>query len=69
MAARTEAEGVKVMKKLSRKEQRAEELRKSDLTAQAVGRSDIEYGEDTELPKGQHVANIGVKPSEKKKGS
>lgn len=45
-------------KKLSRKQQVVEELRASDLTAQEVGRLDIEYGHHDSLPRGEHVARI-----------
>lgn len=45
--------------KLTRKEQRAKELQDSDILASIVGRDDIEYGEHTELPKGENVALIG----------
>lgn len=46
-------------KKLSKIERRAKELADSDIVAQIVGRTDIEYGEHTELPKGENVALLG----------
>jgi hypothetical protein len=42
------------------------DLAASDLTAQAVGRDDIEYGNHEETPRGQHVANIGKRPIREK---
>lgn len=36
-----------------------EELRASDLTAQAAGRTDVEYGHHESLPRGEHVARMG----------
>jgi hypothetical protein len=45
-------------KKPSRREAVAAQLAAQDVTAQAVGRSDIEYGPDTELPGGEHVASM-----------
>lgn len=45
-------------KKLNRKQQIAEELRASDLTAQVTGRDDIDYGHHESLPRGEHVARI-----------
>lgn len=49
-------------KKLSKAARAKQELAASDLTAQAVGRDDIEYGTDTELPQGEHVTRI-TKPA------
>lgn len=61
-------------RKQSKRAKAIQELAASDLTAQAVGREDIEYGSHEETPRGQHVATIGrkmkaplLKPSEKKK--
>lgn len=45
-------------KKKSKKIQVEEALRLSDLTAQEVGRTDIEYGHHETLPRGEHVARI-----------
>ena len=42
----------------SKKEQVADELRESDLTALETDRRDIEYGPHDSLPSGQHVARI-----------
>jgi hypothetical protein len=52
------------IRKLSRKERRAKELADSDIVAKIVGRDDIEYGEHTELPSGENVANLGRKIKE-----
>lgn len=46
-------------KKKSKKIQVEEALRRSDLTAQSVGREDIEYGHFDSLPRGEHVARLG----------
>ncbi len=61
-------------RKPSKRAQRAVELAQSDVTAQVVGRDDIEYGEHTELPRGEHVANLSrdrgplLKPKDKPSG-
>lgn len=45
-------------RKVSKKQKLVDELRASDLTAQAVGgRDDVEYGLHDSLPRGEHVAN------------
>jgi hypothetical protein len=41
----------------SKKQKIEDALRQSDLTAQYVGRHDIEYGHHETLPRGEHVAN------------
>lgn len=53
-----EVSPVEVGAKRSKREKAVEVLAASDLTAQAVGRTDIEYGSHEEAPRGQHVANI-----------
>lgn len=45
-------------RKQSKRERVVAELASSDLTAQAVERTDIEYGSHEETPRGQHVASI-----------
>lgn len=45
-------------RKVSKSEKVKQELAASDLTAQSVGRDDIEYGHNTELPRGEHVGNL-----------
>lgn len=52
------AYGVPQRRKKSRAQKTVEELRASDLTAQAVGRTDVEYGLHDSLPRGEHVANL-----------
>jgi len=47
--------------KKSKKQQRIDELRESDVLARIMERQDIDYGEHTELPKGENVALIGRK--------
>lgn len=42
----------------NRKQQIEESLRQSDLTAQAAGRDDVEYGHHESLPRGEHVARL-----------
>lgn len=42
----------------SKKDRIVAELAASDLTAQSVGRDDIEYGSHEVAPRGQHVANL-----------
>lgn len=44
-------------KKPSRREVAAAQLARSDVTAQAAGREDIEYGLDTDLPGGEHITS------------
>lgn len=41
----------------SKKQKAEDDLRRSDLTAQLTGRTDIEYGNHETLPRGEHVAN------------
>lgn len=61
--------------KLSKKQKALADLAASDVTAQAVGREDIEYGSHETTPRGQHVVNSDwragrkplTKPSEQKK--
>lgn len=43
----------------SKKQNIADELRRSDLTAQLAGRTDIEHGPHDSLPRGEHVARRG----------
>lgn len=50
-------------RRVSKKQEIVEELKASDLTAQMVGREDIEYGTHEQLPKGEHVANMGAGPT------
>ena len=53
----------------SKRAQVAAELAASDLTAQVVGREDIDYGSHESLPRGEHVANMRkplLKPKEKR---
>lgn len=45
-------------KRKSKKLQVEEALRRSDLTAQEVGRTDIEYGHHETLPRSEHVARL-----------
>lgn len=45
-------------RKKSKKVQIEEQLKRSDLTAQEVGRDDIEYGHFDSLPRGEHVARM-----------
>lgn len=53
-------------RKTSKKQEVINELAANDLTAQAVGREDIEYGLHTDLPRGEHVANLAVERAGKK---
>lgn len=46
------------LRKQTKKEKVAADLAATDLTAQVVGRDDIEYGSHEVAPKGQHVANL-----------
>ena len=51
----------------SKKEREAEALRASDVTAELMGRDDVQYGSHTELPAGPNVATldaVGPKVSE-----
>lgn len=41
----------------SKKQNTADALRESDLTARLAGRDDVEYGHHDSLPRGEHVAN------------
>lgn len=45
--------------KESKKAKVIRELAESDLTAQAVGRDDIQYGTAEEIPEASHVVNAG----------
>lgn len=47
-----------VLRPLSKKERIAADLAASDLTAQAAGRDNIEYGHHDATPKGQHVVSL-----------
>jgi len=47
-----------VVKRKSKKIQIEEALRRSDLSAQIVGRTDVEYGPHDCLPRGEHVARM-----------
>ena len=61
--AQIEAASVsKPPRRRSKKELQAEELRRSDLTAQLAGRDDeIEYGPHDSLPRGEHIARLSKK--------
>lgn len=47
----------------SKKQKIEDQLRASDLTAQIVGRTDVEYGHHESLPRGEHVANTRKRTS------